>query len=131
MRLQGSPTTAWISSTSCLNIFSGATTASPFFANGVETQPATNRATVGGVGTTYRATWDSRSGAMLNTTVNSPWTDPGGDVNTTTTGSSFAYDAAGRMTTDITGTSGAEYANSSYTLARTYDDENHTIASSD
>jgi YD repeat-containing protein len=103
-----------------------------FYANGVPNDPVTGGYAGSSDATTYSTVWDSRSGASISRTVNTPWTDNSLGINGTAAArSAFTYDAAGRMTADTSSVSGAEFFNYSDTLARTYDDENHTITSTD
>ena len=73
-------------------------------------------------------TWDSRSGAIVSK-ANNTVTTTDGMQNTNSATSTFSYDATGRLLTDAR-TSTALGAQSD-TLSRSYDDENHTVVSSD
>ena len=107
----------------------GATGAN-LLANGVSL-PSTP--TAAGFSGPYAVTWDPLAGAMLSTSWNAG--DSTGDSMTTSM--KIGYDQVGRMLTSgsDTGfspsiTSNAPSWDSSDSVTRTYDDENHTISSS-
>ena len=97
------------------------------FANGVQVQAYSG--VYAAEGYTATTTWDPRSGASLAKSTATPYTNNGIQF-VSTTGSTFSYDQAGRLTSTASATSGGLYPESD-SLSRTYDDENHTISSSD